>query len=113
LPENIASPQPQAPVSRTQHRARIVISRNQTQLPPVTDLNTLRTANRLPDTPAYLLTRADAARSDTFSGTDRTWQEREPSMRRPSMAEVLTSAVAIAITRNDHDRDHDPKRLGK
>jgi beta-lactamase regulating signal transducer with metallopeptidase domain len=113
LPENIASPQPQAPVSQAQHRARTAISRSQTQLPPVTDLNTLRTANRLPDTPAYLLTRADAVRSDTFSGSDRTWQEREPSMRRPSMAEVLTSAVAIAITRNDHDRDHETKHLGK
>jgi hypothetical protein len=113
LPENIASPQPQSPLSPDRHLVRAVASKRQTQLPPVTDLNRLRTAYRLPDTPDYLLTRSDTPGSNAPGGSDRAWQEREPSLRKPSMTEVLTSAVAIAIARSDHDRERDPKHLGK
>lgn len=96
------------PVSMRHHTS---VSDSVSPLPPVTDLNTLRTKASFQDT-AYSANRGyERGRSDSSRGFDRPWREPGTSVKRPSVTDVIGSAVAIAVSLPDHDRDHDKHLL--
>ena len=108
LPSTPVSALPAAkPVARG-----LLHSTTPTKLPAVTDLSKLRVSNSVSNSNPYELARSDSRGSGgSARDLDRPWREANPRMAGPSMAEVLGSAVAIAISRGDHDRDHDDKHV--
>jgi hypothetical protein len=107
LPARVSPPQaPISAASTHHHRGSLPVFRS--TLPPVTDLNTLRVTNSFPQNSSYSFARAGSeGRGASDGDLNRPWKESEPSMNHPSIASVIRDSVAIAVSRSDHDRDHE------
>lgn len=93
-------------------RHRVAGSGARAALPAVTDLSKLRVGASSADVTGYSRTRADGSgHGDSLRDLERPWRESNSSLNRPSVVDVIGSAVAIAVSHGDHDHDKDDKHL--